>query len=896
MSFLPRLVIRMAAPLVPRRARSRWREEWLAEIGSRGTSAGALPGAMGAPWDAVLLRWASVRDAFRMAAAGWQTDARQAARALWHGPSHVATAVICLGIGAAVSVSLFSALNALLFGDVPGISDRASLVRVFVGYEAAADAGGPDAARAVTPGPLSTSDLEIIAAGRGSALTGVAAEGDWPFVVSFAGAPVPTSGAFVPGDYFTVLGTQPSAGRMLRAEDDRSDAPPAAVIGYHLWRDRLGGADIVGRPILVSDRLFTVVGIAPPRFTGVRFGDIGDSPLNYIQLWIPLRHAAGWPGVPHREIPWHTVVGRLASGATLAGAEAELAAGAARLAAAYPATRRAATVVVRRHGLGPNDTPVELLMFLAVLLSLPLTVLLIGCANVANLQLARATERAREFSVRVALGASRAQVVRLLTFEAAALAVLAVGAGWLGARLIIIIAQPSFPVVLALDGRVLTFAALLVAGVTVLSGLAPAWWGTRRSGSFMLRQSTATPAVALSRLRHALVVVQMALSLALLSTSGLFAASLRAMHGEVPPSARSTLVTSMNLETLNYTSAETQRFRDEIMTRFALDARVEAVSAERLEGLRYWSATDAIDAKRYALGAYVTPSWFATAGARIVEGRPFSPADAGAAVVVSDRMARLISPGQSAVGTLLYLTSSTIVSQSPDRVVMRPPRPGAPPERAADRIPVTIVGVVADIPRRPGDARPDPVVYRPLPADAAGAFTLRVRTNDPDTLLAHVRDVVGHAEPRLAIEVDTAEALFLRESGTVRALALSIGGLGFVALVLAAAGLYAVMAYLVSLRRHEIGIRLAIGARPADVLRLVLEQGVRLGLAGSVVGVAIATLVAMSLRAALVGVSAFDPVAMLPPAAVLVAVAIIASVIPARRAARIDPIRALRCD
>ena len=209
-----------------------------------------------------------------------------------------------------------------------------------------------------------------------------------------------------------------------------------------------------------------------------------------------------------------------------------MAAGADRLAAAFPDTRRAATIIARGHGLGPTDTSLELLMFVAVLLSLPLTVLLIGCANVANLQLARATERAREFTVRVALGASRAQVVRLLTFEAAALAVLAVGAGWLGAQVIITIAQPSFPIDLVVDRRVFGFAIALICAVTALSGLAPAWWGTRRAGSFMLKQTA--PGVAHARLRHALVVVQLALSLALLTTSGLFMTSLRAMHGEVP--------------------------------------------------------------------------------------------------------------------------------------------------------------------------------------------------------------------------------------------------------------------------------------------------------------------------------------------------------------------------
>ena len=275
---LAKLLVFASAWFVPRTARARWREEWLGELQSRHASIDILGRAVGAPWDAALLRWSAVRETMRTAVAGWRTDVRQAARALWHAPAHVATSVLCLGIGTAVSVSLFSALNALLFGELPGITARGTLIRLFVGYENASNADSPIGRRAITPGPLSTSDLEIIEASRSAALSGLAAEGDWPFVVAFDRESVTMSGAFVSGDYFTLLGTQPAAGRLLRADDDRPGAPPVAVVGYHLWRDRFGGADILGRTILVSDRPFTVVGIAPPRFTGVQFADIGDSP------------------------------------------------------------------------------------------------------------------------------------------------------------------------------------------------------------------------------------------------------------------------------------------------------------------------------------------------------------------------------------------------------------------------------------------------------------------------------------------------------------------------------------------------------------------------------------------------------------------------------------------
>jgi len=911
-----RVIVRIAAWMVPSSLRSRWREEWLGEIeGQRAEGKGQREGqkakgrgrewrtlraALGAPWDAIVLRGRSARGAGRSVGAGFQTDLSQTVRALWRTPSHVATVVICLGIGTSISVSVFSALNALLFGEMPGVADRRSVVRLSLRYEAGAGTSdriyvSPRGGQPLTGGPWSTSDFEMLAANRGGALSCLAVEGDWRFDITLDRDPVNTTGAFVSGAYFDVLGTTPSMGRLLKPTDDRADAPAVAVIGYHLWQERFDGKpNIVGRSILVADRPFTVVGVAPPRFTGVQPTGLGASPLNATQLWLPLHHAIGWPGVPDREVPWHSAVGRLGPGATQDDARTAMMFGAQRLAAAHPLNRRGAIVIVHDHTLGPNDSPLEILTMVTVLLSLPLTVLLIGCANVANLQIARATERARELSVRCALGASRAQVIRLLTCEAAILAVLSVGAGWLGAQVILTIAQPSFPVALALDGRVLAFALLLTVGVTVLSGLTPAWLSTRRA-DLMLRHTGRTGGLGHSRLRHALVIVQMALSLALLATSGLFMASLRAMRDEVPPAARTTLVAPLDVDTLGYTAADTRQLRDEITAQLAQHPSVQSVAAERMVGFRYWAPTDAIDARRYIAGGYVTASWFETVSARLVAGRFLRESDGGTTAVVSERLARELVPNGSALGRLIYLSNSVIAAQSHRRYELARPLPGQGAEIPVERLAAEIVGVIADMPRRAGDAQPDPVVYLPLPADSAGLFTLRVRTSSPDELVPQVREIIRHAERRLAgVNIQSAETLFLRESGPIRAMALSIGGLGLIALLLAAAGLYAVMAYLVSVRRQELGLRLAIGARPADVLTLVLRQGLRLAIIGSVAGFAIAIPIAMGLRASVTGVSPLDPAAMLPPAITLIVVTLLASTIPARRAARIDPIRALR--
>jgi predicted permease len=900
MNFLARLIVRLSAPLTPRHSRARWREEWLGEIESQKAEGKRQKQRLwravgGAPWDAISLRIESGRETMRAIATGWWTDARQVLRTLWHAPSHLATVVICLGTGTSMSVAVFSAVNALLFGDVPGLADRRSLVRLSIAYDSGIE--GMGGGRPVLP--WSTSDFELLDASRGPALSGLAVEGWWPFAASLDREPVEARGAFVSGDYFSVLGSQPTLGRLLRAEDDRPGAPAAAVVGYHLWRERFDGVlNIVGRSILVGDRVFTVVGVAPAGFTGIQPPEIGDNPVTRTQLWLPLHHAANWPGAPHRELPWHSVVGRLAPGATLETARSSMTLGAERLAAAYPASRRGARVAVRSHRFGFNDSPVEILQAVMLLLALPLTVLAIGCANVANLQLARATERTRELCVRFALGASRAQVVRLLTFEAGVLGLLAAATGWIGARLLLTLGQPVFPQPLALDGRVLAFAVLLTAAVIGLSGLAPAWLGTRRAASEGLKSSSRAGGLAHSRLRHGLVIVQMALSLALLVTSGFLLTSLRVMHDNVPPAARTTLVARLDVNSLGYSSADTRRLRDNLLARLASHPRVESVAAERMAEFRYWSATDDVGVARYADGAYVTPSWFETADARVIAGRTFQASDGGAAAVVSESLARRLVPSDgSAVGTLFYLNSPAIASQSPQTIVLTRPLPGQQPTTPGTRRAVEVIGVVADMPLQADDPPPNPAVYLPWPSESVGMFTLRVRTGDPDNMAAQVRDIVRQEERRLpGVPVQSAEALLLRDSSEVRAVALSIGGLGVVALLLASAGLYAVMAYLVSLRRQEIGIRLAIGARPGDVLRLVLRQGFRLAIIGSLAGFAIATPIALGLRAEFVGVSPFDPAAMLPPAGVLMAVTLMASAIPARRAARIDPIRALRDD
>ena len=874
-----RIIIHLSAWLAPREVRARWREEWIAELSNfelRSSNFEVLLRALGAPIDAALARLRTWAAAGRAARAGARTDLHQTVRSLVRQPKHVITVVACLGIGITVSVAVFSVINSLLFGQIPGIENRQTLARVFLSHESTYGQESVGRAGMVSADALSRSDIEVIEQVRDSAFSGWAAEGDMRFAVSYHGTSAGTTGVFVSPDYFDTLGTRPARGRLLTARDHLPDAPRVAVIGYHLWRDRFGAPeDVLGGTLLVGGRPYVVVGVAPARFTGLQPTDVGASPLDYTQLWLPLRDAATWPGAPAASSAWFSVRARVASGLTIADVEPNLQAAAARIAAAYPNDRRNARFVLSPYGFGPNDSPLDVLIIIALFLAVPLSVLAIACANVANLQLARATERARELAVRIALGASRGQVVRLLSLDAAILAGLATLTGWLGAAATLSVARDMFPLSIELDRRVLIFTLILAAGVTLLSGLAPAWLVIRRSTAASVNQSARSGGLAHARLRHSLVVAQIAGSLVLLVVAGLFSQSARAMRAAAPAGLAEQLVANFDLEMLNYSPADARTFFDDVRAKAAADSRVGAVAAELMSGFRYRTVGTPADTRHYSAGGYVTASWFEVVRARLRAGRVLTADDGPGVGIVSERLSNQVAPGGSAVGQSLEVATS---ADGPVTIV-------------------TIVGVIADIRRRPEIELPDAALYLPLPATPPSGVTLRLSTAQPDAVAAKLRQIVRAIDDRVPLNaMQTAEELYLRELGPIRYVAVSVGAGGLVAMLLAATGLFAVMAYVVSLRTHEIGVRVAVGASRRDVIRLVLRQSLKLATAGTLAGMVLALPLSFALRAMFIGVSPIDPVAIAPAVTLLFLTALIAGAVPARRAASIDPVKALRQD
>jgi predicted permease len=476
-------------------------------------------------------------------------------------------------------------------------------------------------------------------------------------------------------------------------------------------------------------------------------------------------------------------------------------------------------------------------------------------------------------AVRVALGASRWQLVRLLTIEVVLVAATALLLAWLGVRVVIAQTAPLVPLAVRPDWRVGVVAATLVAVVVAGSGLLPAWLATRRLGAGRLGADVSGS----GRLRHLLVGGQVALSLFLLIAGALLTRSATVVAAAMPPVVGELIGVELDLQSAGHGAASARAFADRLVERLSLEpgVRSAALTDDSLlarRGIAYRLPGATSTWKRDG-SRRVSPDWFESLDLRVVAGRSLKLEDRSASVaVVSEALARQIAPGASPVGMTLFVAGET-------RDTTRP---------------IEVVGVVSDQMLRPGQAAPEPALYVPL-VDVPLKLFLFVRTSDRGALLPRMRSLIAGVDPRVPwMQIEPADAILARETAWTSILAWALGALGFVALGLAMAGLYAVLAYLVSLRRREIGIRLAIGAQPAQIVRLIFGQSLRVVGGGIIVGITLAVPAALLMRALIVGVSPFDPVSIAPTVALLIIVAGLASAIPARVAARVDPTITLR--
>lgn len=892
-SSTARALIRAVSLLAPAHLRTRWREEWLAEcdaIARRRGHRAALGFALGAPADAWSSRWTTrtAKTASRWHGP-WRSDLRQTMRAVARSPWHVATVSVCLGVGIAVCTTTFSIVNALIGGDLPGIADRDRLARLYV---------TTDEWHGRVPGYAARADYEILSEGT-AGFEAIAAEGRASFAVRLHGqAAMSADGAFVSGGYFGVLGTQAAFGRLLEPSDDRAGAPVAVVLSHAFWQGRLGApAGIVGRAIVVGGREAIVAGVAPLHFSGLDAGAIGDAPGARVAIYVPLAHARGWPGAPAEAERWLTVVGRTKETLAPAALGAELQPLASRIEQMRPETRKNAEIlaapinscpparVSRAACLVPGSSNAELIALVMMLMAAPLMVLLIGCANVANLQLVRASLRTRELAVRASLGASRGQIVRLLTMEAALLAAIASGAGALGTALLLRVTALLVPVPVRLDTTVFGFSVAVAALVVTATGLIPALMATRRSAADGLRSGGRSMSAGNSRTRRLLVITQVALCFMLLLTAALFTRGLFVLAGDVPAEAREMLVAGIRFDGERHPGAARRAALDTLAARLTADGRVRAIGFSDAPPLshidtRFWLPGDPPGMWRTSGASRVSGGYFAASGIRLLRGRAFTGRDErdGLAAIVDEAFIARHGLREPVLGQRLRLAAGE--------------GEGAH-DGGRDAI---ITGVASNDPMQPAGIAPRGAIYLPFTPDSSYVSVL-VRADAARALAEPVRAAIAAIDPDLPpLGVRTVADQYALDAEGPRLIAKAAAMLGAMSLLLALSGLYSVIAFFVAIRRVEFGIRMAIGARPHDIVNLVVGQAIRLVGAGLAAGALLGAPVLLGLAAAFPFTQPFDPAVVVPTALGLAITAIVAGWLPARKAAAIEPTVALRAE
>ena len=802
-------------------------------------------------------------------------DLKYAVRGLRHRPGFTAAIVLTLGLAIGANATIFSWMDALALNPLPGVPRASELVLVRFATE--------------TRDGLSFSypNYRDVRDNLPDGLTGLAVHDMMPVSMRADGAPERAWAQLVSANLFDVLQVPAALGRTLQPADDAAMGQSfVTVVSDRLWRTRFASdPGIVGRAINLNGRAFTIVGVAPPDFLGAMNGLAMD-------LWVPVTMQgvlSGRSTLESRGSGWLVGIGRKRPGVPSGQLEAELRVLAARLASEHPANegRTLRTAPLQEDGAAQVLMPV-----VSVVMGLVSLVLLIACANVSGLLLARAVARQREVAIRTALGASRFHLARQLFIESFILAVLGGIAGigiaaWTSRGLEALLPPMPYPVVIGagLNWRVLTFSAGVVVLATIVFGVAPALQGSRSQVQSTLRATGASASTpGRTRLRRALVVSQIALAMVLLISAGLFVRTLRNAY-EVDPgfSRRQAVLASLDMTSIGYGAGKGSAFLDELIARVEALPGVEAASLSTMVPLSIGGGSDTsplIEGYTPQPGedivvfyGMIAPHYFETMGIPIVAGRPIDErdrADAAPVVVINETMARRYWSGRDPIGARLRTSQEW----------------------------TTVVGVAADGKYATLSESPKAMMYYPIQQIYRPNAVLHVATSGPaEPAIEPVRRAVAGLAPDLALyDVRTLEEHLRMSIAIPRLAAVLLGIFGGLALVLAAIGLYGVIAFVVGQRTREIGVRMALGADRGGILRQVLGQGARLAAFGLIAGIALAMLAAPLLASLLVRVSPTDVLTYSATAALLFGVALAASWFPARRAAGVDPIEALRTE
>jgi putative ABC transport system permease protein len=813
-------------------------------------------------------------------------DVAHAIRSLRRRPTFAALAVITLALGIGATSAIFSVVNGVLLRPLP-YERPGELLLVHTRLDG-------------VPGrELSLPEYWDLRE-RSRSFSRIAAFSNGTLTLTGSGTPERFNTGFVSADAIPLLGVAPALGRTFAPEEDLPGRPAVVLLSDGLWRRRFGADPrVVGRTLILDDLPTTVIGVMPPGF---------QLPAHYVgagmEAWTLLQLD---PAADRSERGWHwlSVVARLRPGVDRTSAGQEVAGIMAGMLQEHPAEYDEAfsgSLTPAAEQLVGDIRPVLLVLLGAVAL-----LLLIAASNVASLFLARAEERHREIAVRAALGARAGRIVRQLLTESAVLAVAGGAAGLIlaayGTRALVAAAPPTLPRLdaIRLDIPVLLFTALVSIATGLLFGLAPAWYAARPDLSRALTDGgrSGSAGARRQRFRRGLVVTQIALALVLVVAAGLLIRSFERMRGVDPGFAPEGLLTAqLELSPVRYESNESIRaFYERLVAR-----------AEAIPGVRSAAIVKALPMTQLELGdwsflregrfslppqqedwnlAYwqaAGPGYFETMRMPVLQGRGIGAGDRAGApgvAVVNRTLARQAWPGEDAMGQRLLMGGG-----------------------ATDSVWRTVVGIVGDVRHRGLDAEPRPEIYLPHAQFPAGTGTplrtmrvvLRAR-GDPDALAAPLRAALAELDPDIPLTaVQTMEDALGVWAAERRLTMLVVAGFALLALALGAVGVYGVMAHLVTQRTREIGIRIALGAVPREILGLVLSQGVRLALLGVAAGLLVALGVSRLLTRLLFDIEPTDTPTFVATALGLALVAVAASLIPAVRAVRTDPVDALRSE
>ncbi len=806
-------------------------------------------------------------------------DVRYAFRVIAKSPGYAAITILTLALGIGANTTIFSWINGSLLNPIPGVAVTDQVVTLSL---------GPDAMRGF---PFTYPDLEALR-NEPQSFAGLTGINVMPMNLTSTGKPQRVYGILASANYFDVLGVHPIMGRGFLPEEDKTPgAAPVVVISYHFWQTHFAGrSDVIGQTLNLNEHAYTVVGVTPEAFQGSQTGIRTDLyvPLMMEQSFVSLGdllHAHGYF--------WLTVMGRLKPGVTLKQAQEEMTARLKPEVKNYPEAhaghRNVGVYPLWRSPFGANAFFSTLL---PLLMAISGFVLLLACANVANLMLVRSVARRRELAIRMSLGASRSRLVRQLLVESVVLA-LAGGAlaslttVWTSGSMMRFLPPTDMPFYLStgVDRTVLLTTLVISVFTGIIFGILPALRASGGAPVNVLKEdaSSSSGGRSKARLTGALVVAQISLSLLLLICAGLFIRSfINAEQINPGFNPHGIFIASYDLFPAGYTAATGLQFDRQLLERLETLPGVQSVMLTNRIPLAFGRGSTAVKPEGYlpppdvsmeTQVAVVSPKYFSTLQIPLQKGRDFTPQDTRETqrvVIVNETFVDHYWPNQEPLGKQLFsdLTKETF----------------------------TVIGVARNIKNDQLNEDPTPFVYLPLYQVYKSGMTINARVTGDPLAFAKVAEKTIH-ELNSDIVVYDATSLEAREQLATIGLRIGgtfVGAFGLVGLLLAAVGIYGVTSYTTRQRTHEIGIRMALGAKRDDILRMVLGHGMTLTLVGLALGLGLAFAITRFMKGLLLGVSTTDVITFSGVAFLLGVVVLVASLVPALRATRIDPTVALR--